>query len=68
MHLTYASEIFPDPRRKKELFVEQHLELFLAELGLFGHFVPGLLAIAFVTKPSPVTWMAGIGLGTRLGS
>ena len=29
-------EIFPDPRREKQAFVEQYLGLFLAELGLFA--------------------------------
>ena len=66
MYLTYTSEIFPDPRRKSQVFVEQFLGLFLAELGLFCHFVPGLLAIALGSKPSPVTRIAGIGLGTSL--
>ena len=66
MYLTYTSEIFPDLRRKKEVFVDQYLGLFLVELGLFCHFVPGLLAIALGPKPSPVTRIAGIGLGTRL--
>ena len=46
MYVTNTSEIFSDPRRKKKVFVEQYLGLFLAELGLFCHFVPGLLAIA----------------------
>ena len=35
MYVTYTSEIFSDPRRKKEVFIEQYLGLFLAELGLF---------------------------------
>ena len=68
MYLTYTSEIFPDLRRKKEVFVDQCVGLFLVELGLFCHFVPGLLAIALGPKPSPVTRIAGIGLGTRLWS
>ena len=55
-----------DLRRKKQVFVDQYLGLFLVELGLFCHFVPGLLAIALGPKPSPVTRIAGIGLGTRL--
>ena len=66
MYLTYTSEIFPDLRRKKEVLVDQYLGLFLVELGLFCHFVPDLLAIALGPKPSPVTRIAGIGLGTRL--
>ena len=49
MYVTYTSEIFSDPRRKK-VFVEQNLELFLAELGLFCHFVPGLFAIALDSR------------------
>ena len=36
MYVTYTSEIFSDPRRKKKVFVEQYLGLFLAELGLFA--------------------------------
>ena len=35
MYVTYTSETFPDPRRKKQVFVKQYLGLFLAELGLF---------------------------------
>ena len=66
MYLTYTSEIFPDRRRKKQIFAEQCLGLFLAELGLFCHFLPGLLAIVLGSKPSPVTRIAGIGLGTWL--
>ena len=66
MYLTYTSEIFPDPRRKSQVFVEQFLGLFLAELGLFCHFLPGLPAIALGSKPLPLTRIAGIGLGTRL--
>ena len=46
MNVTYTSEIFSDPRRKKKVFVEQYLGLLLAEVGLFCHFVPGLLAMA----------------------
>ena len=65
MYLTYTSEIFPDLRRKREVFVDQYLGLFLVELGLFCHFVPGLLAIALGPMPSFVTRIAGIGLGTR---
>ena len=68
MYLTYTSEIFPDLRRKKQVFVDQYLGLFLVVLGPFCHFVPGLLAIALGPKPSPVTQIAGIGLGTRLGT
>ena len=67
MYLTYTSAIFPDLRRQTQVFVEQYLGLFLVELELFCHFVPGLLAIALGPKPSPVTWIAGIGLGTRVG-
>ena len=66
MYVTYTSEIFSDPRRKKKVFVEQYLGLFLAELGLFCHFVPGLLAIAFGSRLPLFIWIAGIGLGTRL--
>ena len=66
LYLTYKSEIFPDLRRKKQVFVDQYLGLFLVELGLFCHFVPGLLAIALGPKPSPVTRIAGIDQGTRL--
>ena len=62
----YTSEIFPDLRRKKQVFVDQYLELFLVELGLFCHIVLGLLAITLRPKPSPVTRIVGIGLGTRL--
>ena len=68
LYLTDTSEIFPDAR-KKEIFVEQYLELYLAELGFFCHFVsfvPGRLAIALGSKPSPVTRIVEIGLGTRL--
>ena len=36
MYVTYTSEIFSGPRRKKKVFVEQYLGLFLAELGLFA--------------------------------
>ena len=50
MYLTYTSEIFCDPRRKKNVFVQQYLGLFLAELGLFCHFVLGLLAIALGSR------------------
>ena len=50
MYVTYTSEIFSDPRRKKKAFVEQYLGLFLAELGLFCHFVPGLLAIVLGSR------------------
>ena len=46
MYVTYTSEIFSDPRRKKKVFVEQYLGLFLAELGLFCHFVPGRQAFS----------------------
>ena len=66
MYVTYTSEIFSDPRRKKKVFVEQYLGLFLAELGLFCHFVPGLLAIALSSRLPLFIWIAGIGLGTRL--
>ena len=66
MYVTYTSEIFSDPRRKKKVFVEQYLGLFLAELGLFCHFVPGLLAIALGSRLPLFIWIAGIGLGTRL--
>ena len=66
MYLTYTSETFPDPRRKKQVFVEQYLGLFLAELGLFCHFVPGLLAISLGSKPPPLIRIAGIGLGSKL--
>ena len=66
MYVTFTSEIFPDPRSKKQVSVGQCLGLFLPELGLFYHFVPGLLAIALGSKPPPLTWIAGIGLGTRL--
>ena len=43
MYVTYTSEIFSDPRGKKQVLVEQWL-------GLFG---PGVLAIALGSKPSP---------------
>ena len=66
MYVAYTSEIFPDPPSKKQVFVEQYLGLFLAELGLFCYFVPGLPAIALGFKPPPLTRIAGIGLGTRL--
>ena len=66
MYVTYTSEIFSDPRREKKVFVEQYLGLFLAELGLFCHFVPGLLAIALDSRLPLFIWIAGIGLGTRL--
>ena len=66
MYLTYTSAIFPDLRRKTQVFVEQYLGLFLVELELFCHFVPGFLAIALGPKPSPVIRIARIGLGTRL--
>ena len=39
MYVTYTYEIFPDPRCKKQVFAEQYLGLFVAELGLFCHFV-----------------------------
>ena len=65
MYVTYTFEIFSDPRRKKKVFVEQYLGLFLAELGLFCHFVPGLLAIALGFRLSLFIWIAGIGLGKR---
>ena len=68
MYVTYTSEIFPDPRSKKKVFIEQCLGLFLAELGLFCHFVSGLLAIALGSRPHPLTRIAGIGLRTRLPS
>ena len=32
MYVTYTSEIFSDPRRKKKVFVEQYLGLFLTFL------------------------------------
>ena len=67
MYVTYISEIFSDRRRKKKVFVEQYLGLFLAELGLFCHFVPGLLAIALGSRLPLFISIAGIGLGTRLG-
>ena len=35
MYVTYTSEIFPDPRSKKQVFVEKCLGLFLAGLGFF---------------------------------
>ena len=66
MYVTYTSEIFSDPRRIKKVFVEQYLGLFFAELGLFCHFVPGLLAIALSSRLLLFIWIAGIGLGTRL--
>ena len=66
MYVTYTSKIFSDPRRKKKVFVEQYLGLFLAELGLFCHFVPGLLAIGLGSRLPLFIWIAGIGLGTRL--
>ena len=66
MYVTYTSEIFSDPHRKKKVFVEQYLGLFLTELGLFCHFVPGLLAIALGSRLPLFIWIAGIGLGTRL--
>ena len=66
MYVTYTSEIFSDPRREKKVFVEQYLGLFLAELGLFCHFVPGLLAIALDSRLPLFIWIARIGLGTRL--
>ena len=66
MYLTYTSKIFPDLRRKK-VFVDQYLALFLVELRLFYLFVPGLLAIVLGPKPSPVTRIAGIGLGDEAG-
>ena len=50
MYVTYTSEIFPYPRSKKQVFVEQCLGRFLAELGLFCHFVPGLLGIVLGTE------------------
>ena len=59
MYVTYTSEIFPDPHRKKQVFVEQYLGLFLADLGLFCHFVLGPLTMAFSPKPPPLTWIAG---------
>ena len=68
MYVTYTSEIFSDPRRKRKVFVEQYLGLFLAELGLFCHFVPGLLAIALSSRLPLFIWIAGIGLRTRLQS
>ena len=67
MYVTYTSEIFSDPHRKKKVFVEQYLGLFLTELGLFCHFVRGLLAIALGSRLPLFIWIAGIGLGTRLG-
>ena len=66
MYVTYTFEIFSDPHRKKKAFVEQYLGLFLAELGLFCHFVPGLLAIALGSRLPLFIWIAGIGLWTRL--
>ena len=66
MYVAYTSEIFSDPPRKKKVFVEQYLGLFLAELGLFCHFVPGLLAIALNSRLPLFIRIAGIGLGTRL--
>ena len=68
MYVTYTSEIFSDPGIKKKVFVEQYLGLFLAELGLFCHFVPGLLAIALDSRLPLFISIAGIGLGTRLDS
>ena len=67
-YVTYTSEIFSDPRRKKKVFVEQYLGLFLPKLGLFCHFVPGLLTIALSSRLPLFIWIAGIGLGTRLVS
>ena len=55
MCVTYSCEILLGPRRKKQVFVEQCLGLFLAELELFCHFVPGLLAGALGSKPLPLT-------------
>ena len=34
-------------------------------LGLFCHFVLGLIAVALVSKPTPLTRIVGIGLGAR---
>ena len=47
-YVTYTSEISPDPCSKKHcrVFVEQCRGLFLAELGLFFHFVSGLLVFS----------------------
>ena len=56
MYVTYTSEIFPDPRSKKQVFLEQCLGLFLAELGIF---------LPFCARPPHLTRIAGIGLGTR---
>ena len=52
--------------QQKQVFVEQFLGLFLAQLGLFRHFVPGLLTIALGSKPPPLARKAEVGLGTRL--
>ena len=38
MYVTYTSEVFPDSRSKKQVFVKQCLGLFLAELKLFSPF------------------------------
>ena len=46
----------------KQVFVKQ----LSGTLGLFSHFVLCLCAIAFGSKPPPLTPIAWIGLGTRL--
>ena len=66
MDETYISEIFPDPRRKKAGFrraIRLNAKTFSRWTGTFCHFVPGLLAIALGSKPSPLTRIAEIGLG-----
>ena len=68
MYVTYTSQMFPDPHRKKQVFVEQYLWVFLAELGLFALLCQAFSLIAPASKPPPLTRLAGIGLGMRLVS
>ena len=56
MYVTYTSEIFPDPHSKKQVFVEQCLGLFVAELGLFA-----ILCQAFSLSRSVPSFLLSLG-------
>ena len=66
IYVTYTSEIFPNPRSKKQVFRRAMSGTFSRWTGTFLSFCAGLLASALSSKPPPLTRIAGIGLGTRL--
>ena len=57
----------PWSSQKKAGFRRSVSGTFSRWIGTFCHFVPGLLFIALGPKPSSVTRIAGIGMGTRQG-